>query len=135
MFAGLLPLDYGGEVNDYGEEAYHRAKMLSRTLRRLERWESGREVVRGRKRSVEDEVEQKSESAGWALRNGDAAATRNGNGNGAGNGVPAAGPGRNGVAREQEEEKEDEDEEMQDVGDEDDDDDEQYTLPPLSSVV
>ncbi|KAF2280881.1 ino eighty subunit 1 [Westerdykella ornata] len=34
MFAGLLPLNYGGEVNDYGEEAYWRRKMISRVVRR-----------------------------------------------------------------------------------------------------
>jgi Ino eighty subunit 1 len=49
MPAGLVPLDYGGEVNDHGEESYYRAKMLSRALRRLERWEDGR-VSTGRKR-------------------------------------------------------------------------------------
>jgi Ino eighty subunit 1 len=42
MPAGLVPLDFGGEVNDHGEESYYRAKMLSRALRRLERWEDGR---------------------------------------------------------------------------------------------
>lgn len=41
MPAGLVPLDFGGEVNDHGEESYHRAKMLNRALRRLERWEGG----------------------------------------------------------------------------------------------
>ncbi|KAF1998013.1 hypothetical protein P154DRAFT_524333 [Amniculicola lignicola CBS 123094] len=54
MFAGLIPLDYGGEVNDHGEEAYHRAKMLSRALRRVDRWERGGRVVR-RKRNAERE--------------------------------------------------------------------------------
>jgi Ino eighty subunit 1 len=42
MPAGLVPLDFGGEVNDHGEESYYRAKMLSRAIRRLERWEDGR---------------------------------------------------------------------------------------------
>lgn len=48
MPAGLVPLDFGGEVNDHGEESYHRAKMLSRALRRLERWEGGRAQPRYR---------------------------------------------------------------------------------------
>lgn len=39
MPAGLVPLDFGGEVNDHGEESYYRAKMLGRALRRMERWE------------------------------------------------------------------------------------------------
>ena len=42
MPAGLVPLDFGGEVNDHGEESYYRAKMLSRALRRLARWEDGK---------------------------------------------------------------------------------------------
>jgi Ino eighty subunit 1 len=40
--AGLVPLDYGEEVNDHGEESYYRAKMLTRALRRLDRWENGK---------------------------------------------------------------------------------------------
>lgn len=48
MPAGLVPLDFGGEVNDHGEESYYRAKMLSRALRRLERWEEGRVTPRSR---------------------------------------------------------------------------------------
>ncbi|KAI8935643.1 hypothetical protein NX059_007169 [Plenodomus lindquistii] len=47
MPAGLVPLDFGGEVNDHGEESYYRAKMLGRALRRVERWE-GRGVGRRR---------------------------------------------------------------------------------------
>lgn len=42
MPAGLVPLNFGGEVNDHGEEAYYRAKMVGRALRRLDRWENGR---------------------------------------------------------------------------------------------
>lgn len=49
MPAGLVLLDFGGEVNDHGEESYYRAKMLSRALRRLERWEDGKTVSRGRR--------------------------------------------------------------------------------------
>jgi Ino eighty subunit 1 len=48
MPAGLVPMDFGGEVNDHGEESYYRAKMLSRALRRLERWEDGRVTMRTR---------------------------------------------------------------------------------------
>ncbi|KAF3041441.1 hypothetical protein E8E11_007821 [Didymella keratinophila] len=42
MPAGLVPLNFGGEVNDHGEEAYYRAKMVGRALRRLDRWENGK---------------------------------------------------------------------------------------------
>jgi Ino eighty subunit 1 len=48
MPAGLVPLDFGGEVNDHGEESYFRAKMLARALRRLDRWEGGRQTSRAR---------------------------------------------------------------------------------------
>ncbi|KAL5114766.1 hypothetical protein ACEQ8H_007328 [Pleosporales sp. CAS-2024a] len=48
MPAGLVPMDFGGEVNDQGEESYYRAKMLSRALRRLERWEDGRVTPRAK---------------------------------------------------------------------------------------
>ncbi|KAL6708712.1 hypothetical protein ACN47E_002408 [Coniothyrium glycines] len=48
MPAGLVPLDFGGEVNDHGEESYYRAKMLSRALRRLQRWEGGKVAHRSR---------------------------------------------------------------------------------------
>lgn len=54
MPAGLVPLDFGGERNDHGEESYYRAKMLARALRRLERWEDGREShSRSRRRKAE----------------------------------------------------------------------------------
>jgi Ino eighty subunit 1 len=49
MPAGLVPLDFGEEVNDFGEESYYRAKMLGRALRRLQRWEDGRVSVRSRR--------------------------------------------------------------------------------------
>lgn len=52
MPAGLVPLDFGGEINDHGEESYYRAKMLGRALRRLERWEDGRVAVRSRSTMV-----------------------------------------------------------------------------------
>ncbi|KNG49173.1 hypothetical protein TW65_04154 [Stemphylium lycopersici] len=48
MPSGLVPLDFGGEVNDHGEESYYRAKMLSRALRRLDRWEGGNGAGRGK---------------------------------------------------------------------------------------
>jgi Ino eighty subunit 1 len=51
MPSGLVPLDFGGEVNDHGEESYYRAKMLSRALRRLDRWEGGGGGGAGRKSS------------------------------------------------------------------------------------
>jgi Ino eighty subunit 1 len=54
MFAGLVPLDYGGEVNDHGEEAYYRSKMLTRALRRFERWEGGRQGVRSKGKARAD---------------------------------------------------------------------------------
>ncbi|KAF1920265.1 hypothetical protein BDU57DRAFT_438414 [Ampelomyces quisqualis] len=57
MPAGLVPLDFGGEVNDHGEESYYRAKMLSRALRRLERWEDGR--VTRRSRGVRNSVQER----------------------------------------------------------------------------
>lgn len=49
MPSGLVPLDFGGETNDHGEESYYRAKMLSRALRRLERWEEGKSAPRARR--------------------------------------------------------------------------------------
>ncbi|KAF1941415.1 hypothetical protein EJ02DRAFT_404687 [Clathrospora elynae] len=48
MPSGLVPLDFGGEINDHGEESYYRAKMLSRALRRLDRWEGGPSAPRSR---------------------------------------------------------------------------------------
>ncbi|KAH8726253.1 hypothetical protein GQ44DRAFT_771440 [Phaeosphaeriaceae sp. PMI808] len=89
MPAGLVPLDFGGEVNDHGEESYHRAKMLSRALRRLERWEDGRITPRSRVKGF----------SGGGGRNG-----VEGNGDGG---------GRMGA----EDEDEDEDEDMQDADD------------------
>tara|TARA_R110002003_G_scaffold384_4_gene19283 strand:- start:19529 stop:20545 length:1017 start_codon:yes stop_codon:yes gene_type:complete len=58
MPAGLVPLDFGGEVNDHGEESYYRAKMLSRALRRLERWEDGRFTARARPKGERDRDRQ-----------------------------------------------------------------------------
>ena len=58
---GLVPLDFGGEINDHGEESRYRAKMLGRALRRLERWEDGRVAVRSRpkgERRYEREAER-----------------------------------------------------------------------------
>ena len=56
MPAGIVPLDFGSETNDYGEESYFRAKMLTRALRRLERWEEGRSTTRGRPRDKDDDA-------------------------------------------------------------------------------
>ncbi|KAF2740553.1 hypothetical protein EJ04DRAFT_482701 [Polyplosphaeria fusca] len=54
-FAGLVPMDQSVEpFNDHGEEAYHRAKMLARVLRRVERWDSGRDAVRTKSRGKDD---------------------------------------------------------------------------------
>ena len=50
MLAGLTPLDFGGELNDHGEEAYYRSKMLTRAIRRLERWDGGKRSSRPRKK-------------------------------------------------------------------------------------
>lgn len=50
MFAGLIPLDFAGEPNDHGEEAYSRAKMLGRVLRRMDRWEGGVAPVKKKKK-------------------------------------------------------------------------------------
>jgi Ino eighty subunit 1 len=44
--AGLIPIDFGGEVDDHGEEAHYRTKMLTRARRRLERWEENKSFVR-----------------------------------------------------------------------------------------
>lgn len=154
MFAGLLPLDYGGEVNDYGEEAYFRAKMVGRAVRRLGRWEGGGVVVRGGRGGKpgsedEGEVEEEGEErrggeAGWGQRNGDVNGAASNGAAGNGNGVPATEASRNGAVSEAggERDEEDEDEEMQDVGDEEEDEEEgegdgfdRHTLPPLASVV
>jgi Ino eighty subunit 1 len=64
MPAGLVPLDFGGEVNDHGEESYYRAKMLGRALRRLDRWENGTSSSRSRtkgERYAEDMDERSEE--------------------------------------------------------------------------
>lgn len=46
LLAGLVPIDYGGEENDYGEECYYRAKMLNRVMRRMDRWNENKGVAR-----------------------------------------------------------------------------------------
>lgn len=63
MPAGLVPLDFGGEVNDHGEESYYRAKMLSRALRRLDRWENGKSGSSSRTRGQRyaEEMEDRSD--------------------------------------------------------------------------
>lgn len=60
MPAGLVPLDFGGEVNDHGEEAYYRAKMLARAIRRLDHWENGKSGG-GARRRYNEELEEGSE--------------------------------------------------------------------------
>jgi Ino eighty subunit 1 len=49
--AGLIPIDFGGEVDDHGEEAYYRTKMLSRTQRRMDRWEEKKSITRSKPKS------------------------------------------------------------------------------------
>lgn len=63
MPAGLVPLDFGGEVNDHGEESYYRAKMLGRALRRLDRWENGKSDSSSRMKGQRyaEEMEDRSE--------------------------------------------------------------------------
>ena len=58
--AGLVPLDFGGEVNDHGEEAYYRAKMLARAIRRLDHWENGKSAG-GARRRYGDELDDATE--------------------------------------------------------------------------
>lgn len=63
MPAGLVPLDFGGEINDHGEESYYRAKMLGRALRRLDRWENGKSGSSSRTRGQRyaEDMEERSE--------------------------------------------------------------------------
>lgn len=63
MPAGLVPLDFGGEINDHGEESYYRAKMLGRALRRLDRWENGKSggSSRARGQRYAEDMEERSE--------------------------------------------------------------------------
>lgn len=63
MPAGLVPLDFGGEVNDHGEESYYRAKMLSRAIRRLDHWENGKSgASAGAKgRRYRDDIDDRTE--------------------------------------------------------------------------
>ena len=48
LFGGLLPNSV--EMDDGGEEAYIRAKVMGRVARRLERWEGGVEAVKRKKK-------------------------------------------------------------------------------------
>jgi Ino eighty subunit 1 len=70
MPAGLVPLDFGEEVNDHGEESYYRAKMLSRAIRRLERWEGGKRRVRGGAGGAADRRPVTNTSIAVAVGNG-----------------------------------------------------------------
>ncbi|KAF2441375.1 hypothetical protein P171DRAFT_367025 [Karstenula rhodostoma CBS 690.94] len=107
LLAGLVPIDYGGEENDYGEECYHRAKMLSRVMRRMERWEENKGVVRTKAKGSSTHME---------------------NGGGRAN-------GEDDFADEDEEMQDAEDMDRRDDSDEDEDDDERvydpHILPPL----
>ncbi|ORY09269.1 hypothetical protein BCR34DRAFT_541026 [Clohesyomyces aquaticus] len=121
MFAGLVPLDYSGETNDHGEEAYYRAKMLQRVLRRMERWEGGRDVVRTKRKGERE----------WGQSNG----------NGLGvNGLDRdASPQNEDLDEDQEMEDALEEERREDVdmdSEEEDEEDERMRveLPPLSSL-
>ncbi|EUC35448.1 hypothetical protein COCCADRAFT_90868 [Bipolaris zeicola 26-R-13] len=71
MPSGLVPLDFGGETNDFGEESYFRTKMLSRALRRLERWEEGKTAPRARKPKGELGNGVSTASATGRLESGD----------------------------------------------------------------
>jgi Ino eighty subunit 1 len=62
--AGLIPIDFGGEVDDRGEEAYYRAKMLTRALRRMERWDENRSTIRPRPKGVRPRTEQDTNGNG-----------------------------------------------------------------------
>lgn len=134
-FAGLVPMDQSAEAfNDHGEEAYHRAKMLARVLRRMERWEGGRDAVRT-KSWGKDDVRP---SGGWDASNGV---------------ERTAGGARVGMEDRDDDEQgyADEDEEMADVdeegdrdrdedmesedGDDEDGEDGRHVLPPLSSLT
>lgn len=106
LLAGLVPIDYGGEENDYGEECYYRAKMLNRVMRRMDRWnesKGGRTKSKGPSRSAEN--------SGGRMN------------------------GEDDFADEDEEMQDADDLERRDDSDEDEDEDERvydrHTLPPL----
>ncbi|CAI6341765.1 unnamed protein product [Periconia digitata] len=44
--AGLVPINFADEVDDKGEEAYYRHKMLTRAMRRIDRWEENKAITR-----------------------------------------------------------------------------------------
>ncbi|KAF2109116.1 hypothetical protein BDV96DRAFT_616091 [Lophiotrema nucula] len=117
VFAGLTPCIEAGELNDYGEEAYTHAKLLSRVMRRLDRWEGGREAIRTKDRGKNDAV--------WIETNG---------------------ADRREDLEDEGDVDEDGDEEMRDIDDdggrdedsgdsEDEDEPQRYDLPPLSSLA
>lgn len=115
--AGLIPIDFGGEIDDHGEEAYYRAKLLNRALRRMERWDGGKS----------------------AARTGKPKGSRLENANGGPNGS-AAPIAEEEYADEDEEMQDVEDalERRDDVDSDEDEDEERtydpHTLPPLSSM-
>ena len=61
--AGLIPIDFGGEVDDHGEEAYYRTKMLNRTLRRMDRWEENKSFTRSKGKSSHHRHEHRENGA------------------------------------------------------------------------
>ncbi|KAF2206047.1 hypothetical protein GQ43DRAFT_436472 [Delitschia confertaspora ATCC 74209] len=63
VFAGLVPTEYSGEPPDHGGEAYYRAKMFNRVLRRLDRWEGGKVAVKKKR-------EEQGENLVWMGENG-----------------------------------------------------------------
>lgn len=107
LLSGLVPIDYGGEENDYGEECYYHAKMLNRVMRRMDRWDENKGVVRTKPKGSSRHVE---------------------NGGGRMN-------GEDDFADEDEEMQDVDDLEQRDDSDEDEDEDERifdrHNLPPL----
>jgi Ino eighty subunit 1 len=87
-FAGLIPVEFTNEVDDHGEEAYTRAKMLSRVLRRLDRWEGGKEAVKKKEGKREDRGVSAGGGLVWMGENG--RADEDGEGDGAGSGDEGA---------------------------------------------
>lgn len=55
--AGLVPINYGDEVDDKGEEAYYRHKMLTRALRRMDRWEENKLITRTKSKDSHRQAE------------------------------------------------------------------------------
>lgn len=107
LLTGLVPLRFGGEEDDYGEECYYRAKMLNRVMRRMDRWNDKKGGVRS-----------KSKGSSRYAENADGRMN-----------------GEDDFADEDEEMQDADDMERRDDSDEDEDEDERvydrHTLPPL----